>query len=44
MNFQEKINHLQFPVFIKPNNGGSSIGMSRVNTNQPDVVQQAIQN
>ncbi|HMH24737.1 MAG TPA: D-alanine--D-alanine ligase [Puia sp.] len=24
--------HLQFPVFVKPNNGGSSIGMSRVNT------------
>jgi D-alanine-D-alanine ligase len=23
--------HLRFPVFIKPNNGGSSIGMSRVN-------------
>jgi D-alanine-D-alanine ligase len=23
---------LQFPVFIKPNNGGSSIGMSKVNT------------
>lgn len=24
--------HLQFPVFVKPNNGGSSIGMSKVNT------------
>jgi D-alanine-D-alanine ligase len=24
--------HLQFPVFVKPNNGGSSIGMSRVNS------------
>ncbi len=23
---------LKFPVFVKPNNGGSSIGMSRVNT------------
>lgn len=23
--------HLQFPVFVKPNNGGSSIGTSRVN-------------
>jgi D-alanine-D-alanine ligase len=22
---------LQLPVFVKPNNGGSSIGMSRVN-------------
>ena len=25
------IRNLQFPVFVKPNNGGSSIGMSRVN-------------
>jgi D-alanine-D-alanine ligase len=24
--------HLRFPVFVKPNNGGSSIGMSRVNS------------
>ncbi|MDR3714039.1 MAG: D-alanine--D-alanine ligase [Puia sp.] len=24
--------HLQFPVFVKPNNGGSSIGTSRVNS------------
>jgi len=23
--------HLRYPVFVKPNNGGSSIGMSRVN-------------
>jgi D-alanine-D-alanine ligase len=23
--------HLRFPVFVKPNNGGSSIGMSKVN-------------
>ncbi|MBI3720044.1 MAG: D-alanine--D-alanine ligase [Sphingobacteriales bacterium] len=28
---------LQFPVFVKPANGGSSIGMSRVNT--PDVTE-----
>jgi D-alanine-D-alanine ligase len=27
----ETTRHLQFPVFVKPNNGGSSIGMSRVN-------------
>jgi len=27
----EIINNLQFPVFVKPNNGGSSIGMSKVN-------------
>lgn len=26
----EIIRHLKFPVFIKPNNGGSSIGMSKV--------------
>jgi D-alanine-D-alanine ligase len=24
--------HLRFPVFVKPNNGGSSIGMSKVNS------------
>jgi D-alanine-D-alanine ligase len=28
----EIISTLKFPVFIKPNNGGSSIGMSKVNT------------
>lgn len=27
----EVTNQLQFPVFVKPNNGGSSIGMSKVN-------------
>ena len=27
----EIISQLEFPVFVKPNNGGSSIGMSRVN-------------
>lgn len=27
----ELIRNLQFPVFVKPNNGGSSIGMSKVN-------------
>lgn len=26
-----EVENLQFPVFVKPNNGGSSIGMSRVN-------------
>jgi len=30
-NPEEIINTLQFPVFVKPNNGGSSIGMSKVN-------------
>lgn len=28
----EATNHLNFPVFVKPNNGGSSLGISRVNT------------
>jgi len=28
---EEIIDNLQFPVFVKPNNGGSSIGMSKVN-------------
>lgn len=27
----EVVENLQFPVFVKPNNGGSSIGMSKVN-------------
>ena len=33
-NFQspdELVRNLKFPVFVKPNNGGSSIGMSKVN-------------
>jgi D-alanine-D-alanine ligase len=28
----EMTRHLRFPVFVKPNNGGSSIGMSKVNS------------
>ena len=28
----ELVNNLRFPVFVKPNNGGSSIGMSKVNS------------
>src|SRR5580704_14026554 len=28
----EMTQHLRFPVFVKPNNGGSSIGMSKVNS------------
>ncbi len=28
----ELLKNLRFPVFIKPNNGGSSIGMSKVNS------------
>ena len=33
----EIINTLKFPVFIKPNNGGSSIGMSKVNNPSDDL-------
>ncbi|MDF3076524.1 MAG: D-alanine--D-alanine ligase [Sphingobacteriaceae bacterium] len=28
---QELSGHLQYPLFIKPNNGGSSVGMSKIN-------------
>ena len=28
----EQVKNLRFPVFVKPNNGGSSIGMSKVNS------------
>lgn len=31
VNVEEISNQLRFPVFVKPNNGGSSIGMSKVN-------------
>ena len=31
-NADEVVNNLNFPVFVKPNNGGSSIGMSKVNS------------
>ena len=34
---QEIIHNLQFPVFVKPNNGGSSIGMSKVNHPNEDL-------
>ena len=30
-NADDVVKQLKFPVFVKPNNGGSSIGMSRVN-------------
>jgi len=33
---------LKFPVFVKPNNGGSSIGMSKVEKPDPDSLQTAI--
>ena len=31
-NADEVVGNLKFPVFVKPNNGGSSIGMSKVNS------------
>ncbi|RFM28879.1 D-alanine--D-alanine ligase [Deminuibacter soli] len=31
-NADEIVSNLKFPVFVKPNNGGSSIGMSKVNS------------
>src|SRR6516225_2683550 len=31
INEEDIIQQLNFPVFVKPNNGGSSIGMSKVN-------------
>lgn len=33
----EIINNLKFPVFIKPNNGGSSIGMSKVERSSDEL-------
>jgi D-alanine-D-alanine ligase len=33
----ESVQHLQFPVFVKPNNGGSSIGMSKVNSHTEEL-------
>lgn len=37
-NVEEKLRHLQFPVFVKPNNGGSSLGISRVNERGPELT------
>ncbi|MBS1631838.1 MAG: D-alanine--D-alanine ligase [Bacteroidetes bacterium] len=39
---QKIIDQLRFPVFVKPNNGGSSIGMSKVN--QPEELESALAN
>jgi D-alanine-D-alanine ligase len=36
-NAADIISTLQFPIFVKPNNGGSSIGMSKVNKPTDDV-------
>lgn len=40
---QEEAAQLQFPVFVKPNNGGSSIGMSKVNVKEdlPAAIEKA---
>lgn len=38
----EEIQKLQFPVFVKPNNGGSSIGMSKVDEKDAAQIQGAI--
>ncbi len=35
---EEVTGPLSFPVFVKPNNGGSSIGMSRVNDKSGDIA------
>jgi D-alanine-D-alanine ligase len=35
------LSNLKLPVFIKPNNGGSSIGMSKVNS--PELLQEALE-
>jgi D-alanine-D-alanine ligase len=37
------IAQLQFPVFVKPNNGGSSIGMSKVNEPSIELLTTAIE-
>jgi D-alanine-D-alanine ligase len=39
-NTQKVIDELKFPLFIKPNNGGSSIGMSKVKA--PEELQEAL--
>lgn len=36
-NAEEKIKELRFPVFVKPNNGGSSIGISKVNRPSDEI-------
>lgn len=36
-NVEEEVKKLNFPVFVKPNNGGSSIGMSKVNSQSEEL-------
>ncbi len=40
---EEQVRHLKLPLFIKPNNGGSSVGMSKVNTKEalPEALDKA---
>lgn len=42
-NISDQITHLKLPLFIKPNNGGSSVGMSKVNVMDalPEALQKA---
>ncbi len=37
INEEDIFKQLQFPVFVKPNNGGSSIGMSKVNQPSEEI-------
>lgn len=39
----DQIQHLKLPLFIKPNNGGSSVGMSKVNVKEalPEALEKA---
>ena len=37
INEESIFNQLKFPVFVKPNNGGSSIGMSKVNQPSEEI-------
>lgn len=37
INEEDIFNKLKFPVFVKPNNGGSSIGMSKVNRPSEEI-------
>ena len=37
INEEDIFNKLKFPVFVKPNNGGSSIGMSKVNKPSEEI-------
>lgn len=38
----DDIKKMHFPLFVKPNNGGSSIGMSKLDSKHPEDIQAAI--